>query len=187
MTDEYRRPGVYIEETLLTGSNDLGNAATTFLLVGAASQGRSTDPVLVESWQDFVAEFGTLGSKVALQTGTAEGLVNVRFFPPIPKAQIPTLLGLFDIAYIGWQRTPIYRFGIAPNKLIDYLMAGRAVLHSVEAGNDPVAEAGAGLTVAPEDPQAVADGLLRVTDHRLVLTDAGRLLADAVVRDLLDD
>ncbi|MDG0855398.1 glycosyltransferase family 4 protein [Roseateles puraquae] len=88
-----------------------------------------------------------------------EALARVRFFPPIPKAQIPTLLAQFDIAYIGWQRTPIYRFGIAPNKLIDYLMAGRAVLHSVEAGNDPVAEAGAGLTVAPEDPAAVAQGL----------------------------
>lgn len=92
----------------------------------------------------------------------AEGLKHVRFFAPIPKAQIPTLLAHFDIAYIGWQRTPIYRFGIAPNKLIDYLMAGRAVLHSVEAGNDPVAEAGAGLTVAPQDPQAVAQGLLRL-------------------------
>ena len=45
---------------------------------------------------------------------------------------------------------PIYRFGIAPNKLMDYMMAGCAVLHSVEAGNDPVAEAGCGLTVAPE-------------------------------------
>lgn len=88
-----------------------------------------------------------------------EGLVHVRFFAPIPKAQIPTLLSGLDIAYIGWQRTPIYRFGIAPNKLIDYLMAGRAVLHSVAAGNDPVAEAGAGLTVAPEDPEAVAAGL----------------------------
>ena len=74
----------------------------------------------------------------------------------------PTLLARFDIAYIGWQRTPIYRFGIAPNKLIDYLMAGRAVLHSVEAGNDPVAEAGAGLTVPPEDAEAVAQGLLKL-------------------------
>jgi glycosyltransferase involved in cell wall biosynthesis len=96
------------------------------------------------------------------ERATTEGLTNVRFFPPIPKAQIPTLLGHFDIAYIGWQRTPIYRFGIAPNKLIDYLMAGRAVLHSVEAGNDPVAEAGAGLTVAPEDAEAVAQGLLKL-------------------------
>ena len=39
-------------------------------------------------------------------------------------------------------------FGIAPNKLIDYMMAGCAILHSVEAGNDPVADAGCGLTVA---------------------------------------
>jgi glycosyltransferase involved in cell wall biosynthesis len=91
-----------------------------------------------------------------------EGLTNVAMFPPIPKAQIPSLLKGFDIAYIGWQRTPIYRFGIAPNKLMDYLMAKRPVLHSVDAGNDPVAEAGAGLTVAPQDAKAVADGLLRL-------------------------
>ena len=71
--------------------------------------------------------------------------------PPIPKLQVPAMLAQVDIAYIGWQRVPIYRFGIAPNKLMDYMMAGRAVLHSVEAGNDPVAEAGCGVTVAPQD------------------------------------
>ena len=89
----------------------------------------------------------------------AEGLTNVTMFDPIPKAQIPALLARLDIAYIGWQRTPIYRFGIAPNKLMDYMMAERVVLHSVEAGNDPVAEAQAGLTVPPEDAQAVAEGI----------------------------
>jgi glycosyltransferase involved in cell wall biosynthesis len=88
-----------------------------------------------------------------------EGLANVTMCEPIAKAQIPSLLATFDIAYIGWQRVPIYRFGIAPNKLMDYMMAGRAVLHSVEAGNDPVAEAGCGLTVAPESAAAVAEGL----------------------------
>jgi glycosyltransferase involved in cell wall biosynthesis len=88
-----------------------------------------------------------------------EGLHNVRMFDPIPKAQIASLLREIGIAYIGWQRQPIYRFGIAPNKLMDYMMAGCAVLHSVEAGNDPVAEAGCGLTVPPEDAQAVAQGV----------------------------
>jgi len=86
----------------------------------------------------------------------------VAMLPPIPKAQIPSLLAAVDIAYIGWQRVPIYRFGIAPNKLMDYMMAARPVLHSVEAGNDPVAEAGCGLTVAPESAQAIADGLRRL-------------------------
>jgi len=91
-----------------------------------------------------------------------ERLTNVAMFAPIPKAQIPGLLAAFDIAYIGWQQVPIYRFGIAPNKLMDYMMARRAVLHSVEAGNDPVAEAGCGLTVPPESAQGVADGLMRL-------------------------
>jgi glycosyltransferase involved in cell wall biosynthesis len=91
-----------------------------------------------------------------------EGLERVAMFDPVPKSQIPALLRAFDIAYIGWRRVPIYRFGIAPNKLMDYMMAGRAVLHSVEAGNDPVAEAGCGLTVAPESPEAVAQGLRRL-------------------------
>ena len=93
---------------------------------------------------------------------TDEGLAQVQLLPPIPKAQVPAFLAALDIAYIGWQRVPIYRFGIAPNKLMDYMMASLPVLHSVDAGNDPVAEAGCGLTVAPDDPAAVADGLRRL-------------------------
>ena len=108
----------------------------------------------------------------------AEGLTQVALFAPIPKAQIPALLAQVDIAYIGWQRVPIYRYGIAPNKLMDYMMAGRAVLHSVEAGNDPVAEAGCGLTVAPESPAAVADGLRRLAalpaQERTAMGERGR-------------
>ena len=91
-----------------------------------------------------------------------EGLTNVTMLPPIPKLQVPALLAQIAIAYIGWQRVPIYRFGIAPNKLMDYMMAGCAVLHSVEAGNDPVADAGCGVTVPPQDARAVANGLLKM-------------------------
>jgi glycosyltransferase involved in cell wall biosynthesis len=107
-----------------------------------------------------------------------EGLTQVALFGPVPKAQIPALLCEFDIAYLGWQRQPIYRFGIAPNKLMDYMMAGCAVLHSVAAGNDPVAEAGCGLSVAPESAPAVADGLrelaARTPDERLAMGARGR-------------
>jgi glycosyltransferase involved in cell wall biosynthesis len=91
---------------------------------------------------------------------------------------VPALLASFDIAYIGWQRTPIYRFGIAPNKLMDYMMAGCAVLHSVEAGNDPVAEAGCGVTVAPESADAVVQGLralaARTQEERRAMGRRGR-------------
>jgi len=107
-----------------------------------------------------------------------EGLGHVTMLAPVPKAQIPALLAAFDIAYIGWQRVPIYRFGIAPNKLMDYMMAGRAVLHSVEAGNDAVAEAGCGLTVAPESAAAVAVGLRELAaltpEARAAMGERGR-------------
>lgn len=93
------------------------------------------------------------------QWAKSEQLPNVLFVAPVLKAQIPTLLRWFDLAYIGWRRQSLYRFGIAPNKLMDYMMAGRPVLHAVEAGNDPVGEAGCGLTVAPEDPLASAHGV----------------------------
>lgn len=135
------------------GSMGLPNALDVLLDAAARLKEAPLSFVLVGSGHEAVR---------LVERAQAEGLSHVRFFAPIPKAQIPTLLARFDIAYIGWQRTPIYRFGIAPNKLIDYLMAGRAVLHSVEAGNDPVAEAGAGLTVAPEDADAVAQGLLQL-------------------------
>ena len=108
----------------------------------------------------------------------AQGLGNVSLLTPIPKAQIASLLAAIDIAYIGWRRVPIYRFGIAPNKLMDYMMAGCAVLHSVSAGNDPVAESGCGLTVAPESPAAVVLGLRQLaaltTAERSAMGQRGR-------------
>ncbi len=110
----------------------------------------------------------------------AEGLTQVRFLPPIPKAQVASFLAAIDIAYIGWQRVSIYRFGIAPNKLMDYMMAGRPVLHAVDAGNDPVADSGCGLSVPPDDPAAIAQGLARLAaasiDERRAMGERGRRL-----------
>jgi glycosyltransferase involved in cell wall biosynthesis len=108
----------------------------------------------------------------------AEGLTHVSLMPSIPKAQVPAFLAEVDIATLCWQRVPIYRFGIAPNKLMDYMMARRAVLHAVEAGNDPVAECSGGLTVAPESPPALADGVRRLlalpASERAAMGDRGR-------------
>jgi glycosyltransferase involved in cell wall biosynthesis len=151
------------------GSMGLPNALHTLLDATQRLQGRGISFVLVGG--------GHEQARLAARTRD-EGLAQVQFLPPVPKAQVPSFLAGIDIAYIGWQRVPIYRFGIAPNKLMDYLMAGVPVLHAVEAGNDPVAEAGAGLTVAPESPTAVADGLLKLAalpaEQRRAMGERGR-------------
>jgi glycosyltransferase involved in cell wall biosynthesis len=133
------------------GTHGLANALDTLL---AASR-------LVEDERAAFVLVGGGPEKVHLQRlAERQGLNNVHFFDPVPKEQVPALLACFDLAYIGWQRQALYRFGISPNKLIDYMMAARPVLHAVEAGNDPVADAGCGLTVAPQDPGAVASGVM---------------------------
>jgi glycosyltransferase involved in cell wall biosynthesis len=120
---------------------------------------------------------GPLKARLA-QRIAAEGLDRVRCFDPIPKAEVRSLLAAADVAYLGWQKKPIYRFGIAANKLLDYMMAGKPVLHAAAAGNDPVAEAGCGLTVEPASPEAIARGLRQLAalqpKERRVLGDKGR-------------
>ncbi|MEL3902710.1 MAG: glycosyltransferase family 4 protein [Treponema phagedenis] len=97
-------------------------------------------------------------------------LQNVYFFDPIPKSSIPRLLSYFDILYIGLQNHSLFRFGISPNKMMDYMMAAKPIVNAIKAGNDPISEAGCGITVEPENPQAIADGIMKLAK----LTDQER-------------
>lgn len=132
------------------GTHGVANALDTFLDAAKQMQGEKVAFVLV----------GGGPMKAALQKRVQmERLLNVWFVDPVSKSQVPALLQWFDVAYIGWRKQTLYRFGIAPNKLTDYMMAKRPVLHAVDAGNDPVGEARCGLTVRPEDPLSVANGI----------------------------
>jgi glycosyltransferase involved in cell wall biosynthesis len=84
------------------------------------------------------------------------GLHNVHFLPPVPKNIVPLLLSNFDVLYLGWQRRPIYRYGVSPNKLIDYMCAAKPIIHATESANDLVAESGCGISIPPDDPQSLA-------------------------------
>ena len=37
---------------------------------------------------------------------------------------------------------PLFRYGVSPNKLIDYMAAARPIIHAIEAANDDVCAAG---------------------------------------------
>jgi len=100
-------------------------------------------------------------------------LDHVALLDPVPKAAIPTLLRAMDVLYLGLQREPLFRFGISPNKLMDYMMAARPVVCAIEAGNDPVGEARCGITVPPGDAMAVARAVEQLA--RLTPEDRGSM------------
>jgi glycosyltransferase involved in cell wall biosynthesis len=87
------------------------------------------------------------------------GASNLVFVGPIPKDDVAPALALFDACYVGYRRSSLYRFGVSPNKLYDYMAAGRPVLFAADAANQPVREADCGRTVPPEDPHALAGAI----------------------------
>jgi len=89
-------------------------------------------------------------------------LTNISFIDPIPKKQIQSMLEHFDVCYIGWQKNPLYRFGIAPNKLPEYLYAGKPIIHAFSGKGDVVQQANAGITIEAEEPEAIADAVLQL-------------------------
>jgi glycosyltransferase involved in cell wall biosynthesis len=91
-----------------------------------------------------------------IQLAKQKNLNNIHFLPVINKKAIPDFLSEMNALYIGWRRSTLYRFGVSPNKLLDYLMAGKPIIHGIEAGNDLVVEADAGISITPENPGEVA-------------------------------
>ena len=86
----------------------------------------------------------------------ADDLSNVTFLGPVGKNQVIATIRLFDTCYLGYRRSALYRFGVSPNKLYDYMAAGRPILFAADALNRPVDDAACGRTVPPEDPAALA-------------------------------
>ena len=145
------------------GSHGLANALDTLIEAAALLRARPLAFVLAGAGPD----------KPALQRkAAAAGLRHVYFLDPLAKRHMPALLRRFDIAYLGWRRQPLYRYGISPNKLGDYMMAARPIVHAVEAANDPVADAGCGLSLPPEDPAALAAAIARLAAMPAARRDA---------------
>ncbi len=89
-------------------------------------------------------------------------LKNVHFINSVPKSLIPSILKKIDILFIGLQNQPLFRFGISPNKLIDYMMAGKPIIQAIKAGNDMVLEAGCGVSIEPENSEAIAEAVKKL-------------------------
>jgi glycosyltransferase involved in cell wall biosynthesis len=124
---------------LLTAAAKLSDTNVTFVLVGKGPE------------------------KPALQAQARQlGLSNLVFLGPIPKTCIPAFLAATDGLFISFAPLSVHRFGISPNKLIDYLMAGRPIIQAIDAGNDIVSESRCGFTVSPGDTDAIAAAVRRL-------------------------
>ena len=93
------------------------------------------------------------------------GLVNVRFLPPLPKAEMRAALAAADACLAILKPVEMYKT-VYPNKVFDYMAAGQATILAIDGVIREVIERGeAGVFVPPGDPAALAAAIRELADH----------------------
>jgi glycosyltransferase involved in cell wall biosynthesis len=87
------------------------------------------------------------------------GVRNVRFLAPVPKKDMPGALAAADACIAILKPVELYKT-VYPNKVFDYMAAGRPVVLAMQGViQEVVEEAGAGITIEPDDQVAMANAI----------------------------
>lgn len=142
--------GKYV--AMYTGAHGLANDLGT--LVQAATHLKSYPDIVLALVGDGKERQNLIHQAEAL------GLTNVRFVPAQPKARMPSFLAAADVCIAILQ--PIAMFTTTyPNKVFDYMAAGRPTVLAIDGVIRQVIEAAQGGTfVSPGKPEALAEAIL---------------------------
>jgi glycosyltransferase involved in cell wall biosynthesis len=153
-----------------------------FVAIYAGAHGMSNDLEVVLAAADLLGEqkdiiivlVGDGKDKPDLESRAEEmGLSNLIFIPPIPKNDMPETLAAADACIAILKPIPLYAT-VYPNKVFDYMAAGRPVVLAIDGVIKEVIEAAeAGIPVPPGDPKALADALHTLVENPQLGIDMG--------------
>jgi glycosyltransferase involved in cell wall biosynthesis len=81
------------------------------------------------------------------------------FTGTVTREAAAELMKRCDAGLILSKDMPLFRHGIAMNKLVEYMRLGKPILAAYDAGGDPIAESGCGWCVPPENAERFVDSL----------------------------
>jgi glycosyltransferase involved in cell wall biosynthesis len=101
-------------------------------------------------------------------------LANVKFIPPVPKNEMTNALAAADACIAILKPIPLYAT-VFPNKVFDYMAAGRPVVLAIDGVIREVVEsANAGIPVAPGDPSALANAITTLANQPQLGVEMGK-------------
>jgi glycosyltransferase involved in cell wall biosynthesis len=140
-----------------------------FIVLYAGAHGMSNDLGVVLQAADWLRNetgirlvlIGDGKEKAALQAKAKEmNLPNLIFIPPASKAEMPAVLAAADACIAILLPIELYKTTY-PNKVFDYMAAGRPVVLAIDGVIRQVVEsAGAGVFVQPGNAQEMAQAIL---------------------------
>jgi glycosyltransferase involved in cell wall biosynthesis len=167
--DEYTKEQIPNNKFIIgyTGTFGLANSLATLLEVAHIVQNINDEIFFI------LIGKGSEKDKL-LQIKEKLQLHNCIILDTVPKRQMQSLITLFSISIIILNNElSLYRFGISPNKMFDYMYAGKPIIQAGKAGNDIVFAAQCGVTVESENPQVIASSILKL--YNMSKTDREKL------------
>jgi len=163
-------------KVLVTYTGALGAANSIPTILRAAARLRDRDDV------HFLLAGGGNREREARELSDKLGLTNVTFAGGIAKARIPQLLAASDVCLATLKPNPIYN-NVYPNKVFDYMAAGRPTILTIDGVIREVIErSGGGLYVPPADDAALAAAILELCSDRPRRLSMGRSARDYVAK-----
>jgi len=145
-----------------------------FIVLYAGAHGMSNDLGVVLDAAEHLLDnitikivlLGDGKEKAQLQNEAWErGLKNILFLPPIPKVEMGEVLAAADICLAILKPVEMYKTTY-PNKVFDYMAAGRPVILAIDGViKQVVEEAKAGIAVPPGDPVAIASAIRELASN----------------------
>ena len=119
---------------------------------------------------------GNGGEKKRLQERAKNlSLKNITFLEAIPKEEIASFLSYIDVAFISLLPEDLFRFGVSPNKVFDYMFAQKPIIWAIEAGNNLIEEAQCGVSVTLNDTLSLKNAILNLKGlGKEALTELGQ-------------
>jgi glycosyltransferase involved in cell wall biosynthesis len=108
------------------------------------------------------------------ETAKREGLDNVIFVGAVSKAEVRDYWRLCDVAVVLLRDTPLFRH-VIPSKMFEAMGMERAIVLGVKGESEEILLAsGAGVTIPPEDAEALAGAVAALADDRPRCETLGR-------------
>lgn len=111
-----------------------------------------------------------------IQRSRDEGTADmISWIEPVPRSELATILPRMDVGMMILKNLPAFYYGTSPNKFFDYISSGLPVLNNYPGWlANMIGENNCGRIAPPDDPQAFADAVLWLRDHRGELAGMGQ-------------
>ncbi len=142
---------------IVTYSGTIGKMQDTESIINAANDLRDYPEILFHIIGDGVEKDKCIKLVKDLKLNN-----KVKFFEPIMKSRLIYRLRESDLLILALKNPSVYNYGCQPNKMFDYLAAGRPIICSSSSANNPLSRASCGVNIKSGSSENLAKAILKI-------------------------